>query len=293
MTWRIEAIRHVGHPAYQRSTGSRRASPGSSNGFAPLGSSIWPRMAATPHQTDLGDIVTHQRRGHRESARGVPRTPGSKSFVNTGSSSEYGFKDHPAAEDGGARTEQLLRGGQGLGHASSAAMWARTRRIANPDLAPLFGVRTVRGPEPPRACPHRPRLARTAPALDSPPRRRVTSSTSMMWSTHFSSPRRLDGSDPGAIYNVGSGIQTSLRRPGGARAPGARHRHRAPSGDRCRAGRGTPTCGWPIRARFSAELGWRPTRSMAQGFTSTLAWLRADHQLRRLYQLRLGDPGSS
>ena len=36
--------------------------------------------------------------------------------MNTGSSSEYGFKDHPAAEDGGARAEQLLRGHQGLRH---------------------------------------------------------------------------------------------------------------------------------------------------------------------------------
>ncbi len=44
--------------------------------------------------------------------------------------------------------------------------------------------------------------------------------------------------------------------------------------------------------KIQRELGWRASRSIAEGCTSTIGWLRGDEQLRRLYELRLRDPAS-
>ena len=49
---------------------------------------------------------------------------------------------------------------------------------------------------------------------------------------------------------------------------------------------------WGVDTRkIDRELGWRPRRTIHEGLTSTVHWLRGDPWTRRLYEQRRPDPG--
>ena len=101
----------------------------------------------------------------------------------------------------------------------------------------------------------------------------------------------LDATDPAAVYNVGSGTQTSLRtlvelarRTLGVAAEPVWGTMQDRSWD--------TTVWFADPRKIAAELGWRPAHTLEDGFRRTVDWLRADDSMARLYADRLArSPG--
>ena len=161
-----------------------------------------------PHQTDLGDIVMTNVVGTANLLEACLHT-GLEVFVNAGSSSEYGVKDHPAVEEEALDPNSYYA----VAKASATLLCrhvGRTRRIRIPTLR----LYSVYGPyeDPNRLVPalivHG--LRGLLPPLTSPETARDFVYVDDVVDA-FLLAAAAGGSDPGAIYNVGSGIQTSLR----------------------------------------------------------------------------------
>jgi UDP-glucose 4-epimerase len=212
---------------------------------------------------------------------------GCEAFVNTGSSSEYGLKDHPAAE------EEALEPNSYYAVAKASATFlcrftARSRNVRMPTLR----LYSVYGPyeEPNRLVPalivHG--LRAELPPLTDPDTARDFVYVDDVVDAYLLAATR-PGDDPGAIYNVGTGTQTSLRaivdlarrtlgigvEPVWGSMPN----------------RAWETSVWIADARkLRSELGWRPARPIEEGFRRTVEWLRSDRTLLRYYEQSLGLP---
>ncbi|HSQ00308.1 MAG TPA: NAD-dependent epimerase/dehydratase family protein [Candidatus Dormibacteraeota bacterium] len=239
-------------------------------------------------QTNLGGIVATNVVGTANLLEACMRT-GFDAFVNAGSSSEYGPKDHPAAEEEALEPNSYYA----VAKASATLLCrhaARSRRFRIPTLR----LYSVYGPyeEPNRLVPalivHG--LRGTLPPLTSPDTARDFVYVDDVVDAFLLAATR-PGSDPGAVYNVGSGTQTPLRTLvelarqvlGIAMAP---------------AWESMPNRAWDTNVwvadtrKIDRELGWRPMRTIHEGLTSTIRWLRGDPQIRRLYEQRLQDAGT-
>ncbi len=205
---------------------------------------------------------------------------GVERFVHAGTSSEYGYKDHPPAEDERAEPNSLyavtkLAGTAYASHAArSRAVHATTLRLYSvygpyeepSRLIPTAIVCGLRGKLPPLAAPE---TARDFVYVDDV-------------SDAFEAAL-CAGIPAGRVYNIGTGAQTSLREVAvvtrdyfgiadepdwGTLAP-----------------RAWDTSVWianPSRAR--AELGWSASTRFDDGFRRTAAWLASDADRRALYQ---------
>jgi dolichol-phosphate mannosyltransferase len=89
--------------------------------------------------------------------------------------------------------------------------------------------------------------------------------------------------EPGAVYNVGTGIQTSLREV----VEVARSVMEIPAEPQwgTMANRSWDTSIWVADNRkIQAELGWRPHHSFEQGLQHTVDWFRHTPELREFYE---------
>ncbi len=199
-------------------------------------------------------------------------------IVNAGSSSEYGKKDHPARE------EEALEPNSYYAVTKAAATWL-CRQAAREEglLAPTLRLYSVYGPyEDPR---------RLMPTL-------VAHALEGKWSPLAQPDIAHDyvyvddvveayllaattpGQDPGAVYNVASGRQTSLAQL----VEVARH---------CFCVTAEPSWGsYPARPwdtavwtgateRIQAALGWAPRHSLEQGLRAMAAWMEEQPEVRR------------
>ena len=92
--------------------------------------------------------------------------------------------------------------------------------------------------------------------------------------------------DPGAIYNVGSGSQVSLRAIVDLARQTLGVAEEPVWGSM--PDRVWDTSVWIADTRkISGELGWRPAHTMGEGFRRTVEWLRADQALLGFYGARL------
>lgn len=207
---------------------------------------------------------------------------GCGAFVHAGSSSEYGFKDHAPAEDALAEPNS----------AYAVAKLAATAFCAQAARAGTLSAVTLRlysayGPfeDPRRLIPtllaHG--LRGQLPPLVAPDTARDYVAVEDV-ADAFLAAAAHTGHPPGAIYNIGSGIQTSVaeivevvRRLLSVSAEPAWGSHPARRWD---------TSCWqadPRRAR--SALGWSPSVDLETGLGRTLAWLRASPELARTYSL--------
>jgi len=205
-----------------------------------------------------------------------------EAFVNAGSSSEYGLKDHPPSED------ETLEPGSAYAVSKAAATLlcghaARTGRIggvtlrlysvygpyeAPRRLIPQLVVQGLRGRLPPLVAPE---VAHDFVAIDD------------VVEAFLLAAERVD-LKPGAVYNIGSGVQTGLRdvvamarrvlgvevEPEWGSAPG----------------RDWDTTTWVADARKAQSmLGWRATVSFEEGFARTVAWLESTPEVSGSYGL--------
>ncbi len=231
-------------------------------------------------QADAGEIVRANVLGTANLLEACLRT-GFEAFVNAGSSSEYGPKDHAPTED-----EPLEpRGAYALTKASATILCDLVARREQARISTLR-LYSVYGPyeEPGRLVPA---LAVAAlqgrlPPLVSPLIARDFVHVDDV-STAFLLAASSAEQKPGAIYNVGTGRQITLGEAvavvrtqlGIAAEPqwGSMHE------------RDWDTVVWVADVRkISAELGWRARLSFEQGFAQVVSWFRERRDLWTFYE---------
>ena len=217
------------------------------------------------------------------------RASGCEALVNAGSSSEYGFKDHAPDEE-----EPLEPNSEYAVAKAAASLYCRQvaragpMRIVTLRLYSVYGpfedpgrliatlvVRGLRGELPPLADPE---VARDFVAVED--------------AVEAFLAAIRPGPPLGAVYNVGTGRQTSIRemvevarrelgieaRPDWGAAPRRRW----------------DTTTWVASTeRIEAELGWRPQTALDDGFERMVGWLRSSPEVWTVYGADAPDPDST
>ena len=201
-------------------------------------------------------------------------------FVNTGSSSEYGFKDHPPAED-----EMVEPNSPYAVTKASATMFCQYLAREHGMHVPTLRLYSVFGPyeEPTRLIPTliMRGLKGEFPPLAAPDIARDYVYVGDVVDAYLLAANR-PSREPGPIFNVGTGTQTTLRELI------ALARQTLPV-------RGEPSWGsmpnrrwdtgiWVANShKIQGELGWRPSVDLAHGLRATIAWLTDDPTIMELY----------
>ncbi len=205
---------------------------------------------------------------------------GFEAFVNTGSSSEYGLKDHAPRED-----EALEPNSQYAVAKAAATMYCA--QAAHASGAPISTLRlySVYGPweEPQRFIPQMVAhgLDGRFPPLASPDTARDYVYVSDVCDAYLKVVRGVP--DPGTVYNIGSGEQTTLRQAvelarrvlGITAEP---HWKSMPD-------RGWDTASWVgDSSKIKERLGWRPAVDLEHGLQLTADWLRSNPAIKERYR---------
>jgi UDP-glucose 4-epimerase len=205
---------------------------------------------------------------------------GFEAFVNTGSSSEYGFKDHAPREDEALEPSSTYA----VAKAAATLYCSQAARAAN---APVATVRlySVYGPweEPRRFIPQL--VARglegRLPPLASPDTARDYVYVSDVCDAYLNLARAAVV--PGSVYNLGTGVQTTLRQ--------AVESARQVLGIaieptwKSMPDRGWDTSTWVSDSSLIKErLGWSPQVDLEQGLRLTADWLHEHPDLKERYR---------
>lgn len=202
----------------------------------------------------------------------VCRETGCDAFVHAGSSSEYGIKDHAPSE------EELAEPNSRYAVAKAAATLF-CRYVAQYEDFPAVTLRlySVFGPyEDPRRLV--PAVVMRARHNELPPLVAPEVARDFVWVDDVVEALVLAaeaaGDRRGTIYNVGSGVQTSM-----AELVDIARRVLDIDADPIwgsMAGRAWDATSWVAdNRRIGAELGWRPRTDLAEGLRRTAAWLSA------------------
>jgi dolichol-phosphate mannosyltransferase len=209
---------------------------------------------------------------------------GVAAIVNTGSSSEYGFKDHAPAEDelpdpnshyAATKAAATLYCGFAASKHSVRIPTLRLYSAYGPyeepaRLLPTLILHGLRGELPPMANPD---IARDYISVDDICDAYVLAATAPL-------------ADPGAVYNVGTGRQTDLRQVV-AIAREALGIAAEPKWGSMPA-RLWDTTVWVADSRkLQMDLGWRPRVEFRDGFRLMADWFRAHADWRGYYEGRL------
>lgn len=223
-------------------------------------------------QTDLRQMVQTNILGTINLIEACLKT-GFEAFVNTGSSSEYGFKDHAPSE-----IEWLEPNSYYAVTKASATLFCRYTAQNRRVLLPTLRLYSVYGPyeEPARLLPTLIRQGFTGelPPLVAPDIVRDYVYVEDVVDAYLLAATR-PAQKPGAVYNVGTGVQTSLcevvevawrvmnitAKPEWGTMPN----------------RDWDTTVWVADNReIRAELGWQPHYTFEQGFRVMVDWFRSN-----------------
>lgn len=201
-------------------------------------------------------------------------------FVNTGSSSEYGFKDHAPLED-----ERLEPNSCYAVAKASATLFcgyiARSRGVRVPTLR----LYSVFGPyeDPTRLMPVLilKGLQNSLPPLVNPDVARdfvYVDDVVQAYLLAATAPEQ----DVDAVYNVGTGVQTTIRQVVVV-ARRLLHIAEEPQWDSMQD-RAWDTDTWVAdTSRIRKELGWQPKCSFEDGFARMMKWFRSNPQMVEAY----------
>jgi nucleoside-diphosphate-sugar epimerase len=212
---------------------------------------------------------------------------GFESFVNTGSSSEYGFKDHPPAE-----TESLEPANHYAFTKASATLFcgytARERGVHIPTVR----LYSVFGPyeEPTRLIPT---LILYGKRGELPPLVEPDVARDFVYAEDVAEAYCLvagrTAGEPGAVYNVGTGVQTALREVVKVTRQTLKIKTEPQWGTM--ANRSWDTTVWVSDSRkIRSELGWRPRYSLETGFRELVRWFDDNPELLDFYQRHDTEP---
>lgn len=231
-------------------------------------------------QTDFGRMLRTNFTGTIHLVEACLKS-GFEAFINTGSSSEYGFKDHPVSED-----ERPDPNSHYAVTKASATLYcgytARSRAVRiytlrlfsvygpyeNPRrFLPTLMTLGLQGKLPPLVGPQ---VARDYVHVDDAVEAYLLAATHSV-------------QEPGAIYNVGTGRQTSVREA----VDTAR---RVLSVGAEPSWGSMPSRPWDTEVwvadnrRIHETLGWQPGLGFEEGFLRTVNWLRSRPALRAIYE---------
>jgi nucleoside-diphosphate-sugar epimerase len=212
------------------------------------------------------------------------RAVGIEAMVNTGSSSEYGWKDHPPPED-----ELVEPNSDYAVSKASATLYcrhvarARGLRLCTLRLYSIYGsyeeparlmpsllIHALQGGYPPLARPH---VARDFVYIED------CLDAYMLAISAVNAP-------PGAVYNVGSGVQTTLAEV--VDVVRQLFRLRTPPLWASMPDRTWDTDTWVADSRrIRQELGWQPRASLADGLRGFQKWI-VQPPWQAFYRQRIG-----
>jgi nucleoside-diphosphate-sugar epimerase len=190
-------------------------------------------------------------------------------FINTGSSSEYGLKDRPMKED------DLLEplGDYGVTKAATT-LFCRSEAIAK--KLPMVTLRLFSpyGPwdDPKRLVPYvvSSLLQGRVPALSSPAFVRDYIYIEDVVDAYLAALQAVV--NPGGIYNVGSGVQTSLGEL--VSCISELLPQPEPVWGKTDPQRVEPVCWVADKSRIASALGWGSSIALRHGLAKTVAWMR-------------------
>lgn len=205
-------------------------------------------------------------------------------FVNVGSSSEYGFKDHAPSEEEALvpNSDYALTKAYGSLYCQSAAVRLNMKVVT---LRPY----SVYGPyeEPTRLFPTLiiKGLAGKLPSLVNPETARDYIYVDDFVDACVLAAER-NAPEPGAIYNVGTGRQTSLKElvALAKRYLPVKVKPRWGSMDHRIWDTNTWICD---NRRMKQVFGWSPRYSVAQGFKTMIAWFKEHPELTAVYEKKI------
>jgi dolichol-phosphate mannosyltransferase len=229
---------------------------------------------AYPDQTDLDQMIATNVQGTANLLRSAERVS-VEAFVNSGSSSEYGYKDHAPSEDEltepnshyavtkVAATHLCRLAGQ---RESSRVITLRLYSIYGPyeeprRLVPTLIVQGMAGKLPPLVNPD---VARDYVHVDD---------ACEAFLTAAATPKQ----QPGVIYNVGSGVQTTLRQIVDAT-------RRLLEVQAVPKWGSMPDRSWDTNvwiadpSRIMRDLGWTPKLDLENGLLKTIDWFKLNPQ---------------
>ncbi len=224
-------------------------------------------------QTDVRTMIETNITGTVNLVEACLKT-GFESLINTGSSSEYGYKDHAPSE------EELLEPNSHYAVTkASATLFCRYTALHRGVRIVTLRLYSVYGPyeEPTRLIPTFIRLGLNGklPPLVSPNVARDFVHVDDVSAAYLLAASR-PAAKAGAIYNVGTGVQTSLRE--------AVETARRVLGIKAEPQWGTmPNRHWDTECwiadnrKIRKELGWSPVHSFEQGLRITANWFRDSH----------------
>jgi nucleoside-diphosphate-sugar epimerase len=232
---------------------------------------------AYPTQQDVGRTVQVNVTG-TWNLLSAAMNHGFDAFINTGSSSEYGFKDHPMSED--ERLEPVTH--YAITKATATMMcqaMGRTRRLPILTLRPF----SVYGfwEEPPRLVPWviKACLTGTNPTLTTPNPVRDFVFTEDFVDAYLLAAENA-AQFPGEVFNIGSGRQTTVGEMV-ERIIRLTNSKVKPEWEKIANPRIEPGhwCADPGKAR--TRLGWQPRHNLEQGLNRMIDWMRGHLDLYR------------
>lgn len=231
-------------------------------------------------QTDLTRILETNIMGTVNLVQACLRT-GFQAFVNTGSSSEYGFKDHSPSETELPEPNSYYA----VAKASATMFCSYTARDTGLRI-PTLRLYSVFGPyeEPTRLMPTLiiKGLRNELPPLVSPEVARDFVYVDDVVQAYLLAATVAE-QEPGAVYNVGTGVQTTIRE-----AVDVTRRLLNISSEpqwSSMQDRIWDTDTWCSDRRLVREkLGWTPQHSFEQGLAKMIEWFRSEPAVMEAYR---------
>jgi nucleoside-diphosphate-sugar epimerase len=212
------------------------------------------------------------------------RQTGFEVFVNTGSSAEYGWKDHAPAEDDWLEPNSAYA----VAKASATLFCQQVAHAARLHL-PTVRLYSVYGPyeEPNRFLPALVvyGLEGTYPPLADPDIARDYVHIEDVLDAYLRLATNPPAG-PGAVYNLGTGVQTTLRQA--VETAAGVFRYRAGPAWGSMPNRGWDTTVWVADAsKARRELGWQPRVAFADGLRAFRDWFEQHPELLAHYRTAL------
>lgn len=239
---------------------------------------------AYPYQTDLRKMIDTNLLGTINLVEAALAS-GFEAFVHTGTSSEYGVKDHGPAEDELPEPNSHYA-------VTKAAATLYCRHMAQAHAAPIRVLRlySVYGPweEPTRLMPRLvvEGLRGRWPPMANPATARDYVYTEDVVDAYLAAATVPD-QEPGAVYNIGTGVQTSLQQV--TRIARRQLSIAAEPGWGTMPDRIWDAGVWVAEPAAAAKaLGWTAQRDVASGFGALVSWLSDQADLLGHYEQRHG-----
>lgn len=234
-------------------------------------------------QTDVREIVDTNLSGTLNLLQSCIAV-GFESFINTGSSSEYGFKDHAPDE-----SEYIEPNSYYAIAKSSATMFCRHFARTHKLNIPTLRLYSVYGPfeEPNRLMPTIiiNGLNKRLPPLVDPTIARDYVSTDDVMSAYLLAAGSST-QEYGAVFNVGSGTQVTLAEVVATACKVLQIKDEPNWGSM--PNRTWDTSVWVAKNdKIKTELKWHIQDDFEQGFIKMVDWLRTNKEMREFYEQRI------